>query len=60
MPNARAVELHLDTTTRGAAHLEIISVDRHGDRFVIDLAGPEADVRAEAEFLAGQYHLAVA
>lgn len=60
MPSAQAVELHLDTTTRGAAHLEIVSVDRHGGRFVTDLTGPESDVRAEAMFLAAQYHLAVA
>lgn len=60
MPSARAVELHLDATARGAARLEIVSVDDHGDRFVTDLTGPEADIRAEAEFLAKQFHLRVA
>lgn len=60
MPSARAIELHLEVTTPGATRLEIISEDSSGERFVIDLVGPEADVRAEAEFLAEQYHLAVA
>ncbi len=56
--SARAVEMHIGTTEPGTARLEIVSIDDHGDRFVIDLVGPEADVRAEAAFLADQYHLA--
>ena len=56
--SARAVEMHLGTVEQGTARLEIVSVDDHGERFVIDLVGPEADVRAEAAFLADQYHLA--
>lgn len=61
MSCARAVELHIEVTGQaGTAHLEIILVDDHGDRFVTDIVGPEADVRAEAAFLAEQYHLAVA
>ncbi|MBS1836550.1 MAG: hypothetical protein JST64_02510 [Actinobacteria bacterium] len=60
MPNSHAVELHMGTGESGSARLEIVSVDEHGDRFVIDITGPEADVRAEAEFLSEQYHLALA
>jgi hypothetical protein len=56
--SARAVEMHLGTVEQGTARLEIVSVDDRGERFVIDLVGPEADVRAEAAFLADQYHLA--
>ncbi len=56
--SARAVEMHIDTIESGSARLEIVSVDDHGDRFVIDLVGPEADVRAEAAFLADQFQLA--
>lgn len=56
--SARAVEMHIDPVEDGRARLEIVSVDDHGERFVIDLVGPEADVRAEAAFLADQYHLA--
>ena len=36
----------------------LVLVDDRGERFVIDLVGPEADGRAEAAFLADQYHLA--
>ena len=50
--------MHIDSIESGSARLEIVSVDDHGDRFVIDLVGPEADVRAEAAFLADQYELA--
>ena len=44
--------MHIGTTGPGTARLEIVSIDDHGDQFVIDLVGPEADVRAEAAFLA--------
>lgn len=60
MANAVAVELHMGTADAGTARLEIVSEDDRGDRFVTDLVGPEADIRAEATFLAEQYHLAVA
>ncbi|HMX67171.1 MAG TPA: hypothetical protein PKX25_16470, partial [Microthrixaceae bacterium] len=55
---ARAIELHMDITTEGSARLEIVEVDDVGQEFVVDLVGPEAEVRAEAAFLAEQYHLA--
>ena len=55
---ALAIELHMDTTTDGSARLEIVEVDDIGQEFVVDLVGPEAEVRAEAAFLAEQYHLA--
>ena len=55
---ARAIELHMDTTTDGSARLEIVEVDDVGQEFVVDLVGPEAEVRAAAAFLAEQYHLA--
>ena len=52
--STRAVEMHLGTVEQGTARLEIVSVDDHGERFIIDLVGPEGDVRAEAAFLADQ------
>ena len=55
---ARAIELHMDITTEGSARLEIVEVDDVGQEFVVDLVGPEAEVRAEAAFLAEQYNLA--
>ncbi len=55
---ARAIELHMDITTEGSARPEIVEVDDVGQRLVVDLVGPEAEVRAEAAFLAEQYHLA--
>ena len=55
---ARAIELHMDITTEGSARLEIVEVDDVGQEFVVDLVGPEAEVRALAPFLAEQYHLA--
>lgn len=57
MPTARAIELHMGTAEAGKARLEIISEDRSGERFVIEVEGPESEVRAEAAFLAGQYDL---
>jgi hypothetical protein len=57
MPTARAIELHMGTAGDGHARLEIVSEDRSGERFVIEVEGPEPEVRAEAAFLAGQYDL---
>jgi hypothetical protein len=57
MPSARAIELHIGNAHAGHARLEIVSEDRSGDRFVIEVEGPAQEVRAEAEFLAAQYHL---
>lgn len=42
---ARAIELHMDITTEGSARLEIVEVDDVGQEFVVDLVGPEAEVR---------------
>lgn len=60
MPTARAIELNVGSASDGHARLEIVSEDHSGERFVIELIGPEPEVRAEAEFLANQYHLACA
>ena len=57
MPTARAIELHMENGDDGQARLEIVSEDRSGERFVIEVAGPEPEVRAEAAFLAGQFDL---
>ena len=60
MPTARAIELNVGSAGGGHARLEIVSEDVSGERFVIELVGPEPEVLAEAEFLATQYHLASA
>ena len=60
MPTARAIELHMGDAPAGYARLEIVSEDLTGERFVIEVEGPESEVRAEAEFLATQFHLVTA
>ncbi len=57
MPAARAIELHLGDVHAGHARLEVVSEDPAGERFVIQVDGPEHEVRAEADFLAAQYGL---
>lgn len=57
MTNVRALELKVDNPTTGRARLEIASEDGHGSRFTVEVEGPEEQVRAEAAFLAEQYHL---
>jgi len=57
MPTARAIELHMGNASDGYARLEIVAEDSSGERFVIEVEGPESEVRAEAAFLAGQYEL---
>ncbi len=57
MPNTRAVELKVEESPTGTARLEIVTEDGSGERFVIQVDGPRAEVRAEADFLAEQYEL---
>jgi hypothetical protein len=57
MTNVRALEVRVDPSGSGRARLEIDTEDRRGGRFTIEVEGPEPEVRAEAAFLAGQYHL---
>jgi hypothetical protein len=49
--------MHVENGADGQARLEILSEDRSGERLVIEVAGPEPEVRAEAAFLAGQFDL---
>lgn len=55
---ARPVEMHIEPASRGRARLEIVTEDDRGERFVVDLVGPADEIRAEADFLAEQYHVA--
>lgn len=57
MTNVRALEVRVDPVERGRARLEIDTEDGSGHRFTIEVEGPEPVVRAEAAFLAEQYHL---
>jgi hypothetical protein len=55
-----AVELSMEERGRGRARLAVVTESRTGERFVIEIEGPEDEVRAEARYLSEQYHLPIA